>query len=403
MKCAVALLLSANLWGQGPAPQSCREALPQLEASHQQQPRNADVLAGLLHCQLELHQRARAEQSYLQLEALLGGHDPRLLELGALLARQGAYPLAIRAFQKVLRADPNSYDAAYNLGLAFLLSEDTRNAEIVLARLLARRETAEGQNLLGRVYEKTGEATQALRHYQRAVEMDPGNEDFWFDYCLLVMTQDLKNFGVDQLAAAVGDFPNSPRLWAALGAANYLKGDNGRCYEALLHARQLAPDFEQTYYYLGRLYGKATPDVQKVIMTILRERIAAHPDDAWAHYFYGAELADEQQELDMPDYSEAEKHLRTAIRLEPKLAEAHLRMGLIFSTQGKLAESVTEFVRAAQANPTMAEPHYRLGLAYAKIGKPEAAAREFALHAKLRGGPMDEHGKRRTQIMPVRQ
>lgn len=155
-------------------------------------------------------------------------------------------------------------------------------------------------------------------------------KDFRFDYCLLAIVQDRKSFGVEQLAGAVADYSASPRMWVALGAANYLKGDNERCYEALRHARQLAPDFEQTYYYLGRLYSKATPDVQKEIMTLLQERIAAHPDDAWVHYFYGAGLADDQQERDASDYSGAETHLRTATRLEPKLVEAHLRSGLIY-------------------------------------------------------------------------
>lgn len=180
MKCVLALLLATSLWGQAPPPKPCSEALPYLEATHRLQPKNVDVLAGLLHCQLELRQQARARQSYPQLQALLGGRDPRLLELGALLGRQGAYPLAIRAFQKALRADPDSYDAAYNLGLALLFSDDTPNAAAVLIHLtlVVRRETAEAQNLLGRVYEKSGDASQALRHYQRAVELDPGNEGF---------------------------------------------------------------------------------------------------------------------------------------------------------------------------------------------------------------------------------
>jgi len=78
-------------------------------------------------------------------------------------------------------------------------------------------------------------------------------------------------------------------------------------------------------------------------------------------------------------------------------------LGLIYNAQGKLVESVTEFERAVQANPTMAEPHYRLGLVYGKLGKSQAAAREFALHEKFRGGPTDEHGKRRTQLLPTRQ
>jgi hypothetical protein len=66
-------------------------------------------------------------------------------------------------------------------------------------------------------------------------------------------------------------------------------------------------------------------------------------------------------------------------------------------------EEVHPVFRAVHANPTMAEPHYRLGLVYAKLGKSQAAAREFALHEKFRGTPTDEHGKRRTQLMPTHQ
>jgi tetratricopeptide (TPR) repeat protein len=401
MTCAVAFLLAAALAGQAPAPGTCAQVLPRLEAAHRQDPKNVAVLAHLLHCELELQQRARANRTYQELEGLLPGKDPRLLGLGALLANQGAYPLAIRAFQKVLRADPTSYDAAYNLGLAFHLSGDTQNAESVLTKLLAERETAEAQNLLGQVFQKSGDKQQALRHYFRAMDMELSNEDYMFDYCMLVLDMDSKSYGTEQLAVAVADFPQSPRLWVAYGAASYLAGKNDLSFAALQRARQLAPDFPLAYYYLGRLYRVAAPPMQDQIVAILKERLTANPRDAWAHFFYGTSLADQQQDQETPDYTEALIHLRAAVRLDGKLAEAHLRLGLIASEQGKLAESVTEFEQAAAANPSIAEAHYRLGLAYTKLGKQEMATREFEAFQKLRGAAKDQHGKRKEQVLPV--
>jgi tetratricopeptide (TPR) repeat protein len=402
MTCAVAFLLASALAGQAPAPPKCAEVLPRLEAAHQSEPKDVNVLAGLLHCQLALKQRARASQSYQALEGLLGGRDPRLLRLGALLAEQGAYPLAIRAFQKVLRADPNSYDAAYNLGLAFLLSGDTQNAESALTKLLAQRETAEVQNLLGQVFQQSGDKRQALGHYYRAVDMEMSNEDYMFDYCMLVLDMDQKNYGTEQLAVAVADFPQSPRLWVAYGVASYLSGNHDHSFTALQRARQLAPDFPLTYYYMGRLYQVAAPPMQDQIVAILKERLTANPRDAWAEFFYGTALADQQQDQETPDYTEAVIHLRAAVRLDATLAEGYLRLGLIAGEQGKLAESITQFEHAAAANPLLAEAHYRLGLAYTKLGKQEMATREFGAFQKLRGAAKDQHGRRKEEVIPAK-
>ena len=401
MTCVGTFLLAAALAGQAPAPGRCAEVLPRLEAAHRQDPKNVAVLAHLLHCELELQQRARANRTYQELEGLLPGKDPRLLGLGALLANQGAYPLAIRAFQKVLRADPTSYDAAYNLGMAFLLSGDTRNAESVLTKLLAQRETAEAQNLLGQVFQKSGDKQQALRHYFRAMDMELSNEDYMFDYCMLVLDMDSKSYGTEQLAVAVADFPQSPRLWAAYGLASFLGGNNDQSFAALQRALQLAPDFPLTYYYLGRLYRGAAPPMRDQIVAILKERLTANPRDAWAQFFYGTALADQQEDRDSPDYTEAETYLRAAVRLDGTLAEAYLRLGQIASEQGKLAESVTEFEHAAAANPLMAYAHYRLGLAYTKQGKQAMAAREFGIFQKLRGEATGEHGKRKRELIPA--
>jgi tetratricopeptide (TPR) repeat protein len=191
-------------------------------------------------------------------------------------------------------------------------------------------------------------------------------------------------------------------MWVAYGVASFLAGNNDHSFAALQRARQLAPDFPLTYYYLGRLYRVAAPPMQDQIVGILKERLTTNPHDAWAEFFYGSALADQQQDQETPDYTEAISHLHAAIRLDGTLAEAYLRLGLIAGEQGKLAESIAEFEHAAAANPLMAEAHYRLGLGYTKVGKQAMAAQEFGVFQKLRGKATDEHGKRQGVLMPAK-
>ena len=188
----------------------------------------------------------------------------------------------------------------------------------------------------------------------------------------------------------------------AYGAASFLAGNNDRSFAALQRARRLAPDFPLTYYYLGRLYHVVAPPMQDQIVAILKERLTANPRDAWAHFFYGTALADAQQDQETPDYTEAVNQLQTAVRLDATLAEAYLRLGLILSEQGKLAESVAEFQHAGAASPLSAQPHYRLGLAYTKLGKQAMAAQEFEAFHKLRDKPKDEHGRRQEKVIPAK-
>ena len=345
------------------------EALSYFRRARELEPSNVDVLKGLMECELILRQVAAAEKTYQEIELLVDGRDPRLLHIAASLAGHGAYASAIAAFQKVLRANPNSYDALYNLALSYFLNRDLKKAELTLDQLLQQHNVAEAHNLLARVYESRGAYLEALTEYEKAAVVERNNQDYRFDYCLFLVQHRALGFALSQLTSATKDFPRSGRLWAALGAAHYLQSNYDQAFQAMLLATEVEPALSQPYYYLGKLYERVDSQSQKQIMKKLRGYIAVNPIDPWAHYFYGSGLFQEQRILETRDFSEAEGYFRKAIGLKHDLANAYFGLGLLYYEKGKVVESILEFQRAAGSDPTMHEAHYRLGIAYSRLGK----------------------------------
>jgi tetratricopeptide (TPR) repeat protein len=80
----------------------------------------------------------------------------------------------------------------------------------------------------------------------------------------------------------------------------------------------------------------------------LREAVRLDPRYAYAHRRLGAAL------LDQGHYNEAEAAEREAIRLDPHNAFAHSRLGEALRLQGRLAEAVTALREAVRLDPRYA-------------------------------------------------
>ena len=98
---------------------------------------------------------------------------------------------------------------------------------------------------------------------------------------------------------------------------------------------------------------------------------------------------------------QAKAHLRRAIALDPKLAEAHLQLGILAQKAGELTESVAALQRAVELAPELASARYRLGLVYQKLGEKEKAKAELDLFRKLKAA--NEEGERNAIVQSVRE
>ncbi len=154
-----------------------------------------DDLDAAFYLGRSLSTAGRYEEAEKQLRAAArSGRAPALSELGLVLRKLGRNDEAIETFQQALAADPWDLVARLNLGQLLVASGRAADGELVLRRHAAmsaefdqfdrfRRSSllagASSGNLvnLGNAYLQREEYPEALRSFQRAIEIDPGDPD----------------------------------------------------------------------------------------------------------------------------------------------------------------------------------------------------------------------------------
>ncbi|HVX67120.1 MAG TPA: tetratricopeptide repeat protein, partial [Bryobacteraceae bacterium] len=72
-----------------------------------------------------------------------------------------------------------------------------------------------------------------------------------------------------------------------------------------------------------------------------------------------------------------------AVKLAPRLAEAHYLLGMILLDTGKTARAIQELETARSSEPDEAKIHFALSRAYAAANRPQDAARARAEFGRL--------------------
>lgn len=117
----------------------------------------------------------------------------------------------------------------------------------------------------------------------------------------------------------------------------------------------------------------------------LRELLAAQaldPQDAWIQHALAAAY---RRQGRLPD---AERHLRRALELEPKLQVARLDLSGIFIQTSRFEEAIAEAQKLVD-DPTYPTPwraHNNIGWAQMKLGRAEEARRSLQLALDFRQG-----------------
>ncbi len=259
---------------------------------------------------------------------------------------------AIKHFSSAIEVDPNFAEAHVYLGQAYARDRNLDQAISELETALSLEPSlAEAYTYLGSIYTKTDRLDDAIQAFQNAVDLNPNLIE---GYPVLLRAL----FQKDEIKATIQSYLDAlqqvPQLISMRAQMSQVM---------LIYARELLEQGEQadaTFY--------------------LRKAVSYISNDAVLHCYLGLALVSGK---DKAEWQEAATHFRIASRLEPKLAEAHLGLGIAYSKTRNYKAAVGAYQDTLKLNSRHPAAHYYLGMAYYKQGDLEAAIQEFQTVIKI--------------------
>ncbi|HXH50481.1 MAG TPA: tetratricopeptide repeat protein [Terriglobia bacterium] len=304
--------------------------------------------------------------------------------LGVLFASAGSFTQAIPEFKEVLDADPANDLAAYNLALSYLQLGNRKESIDVIHTALQQKPAAPLYNLLASVEESTGDYVQAARDFRRAVDLNPEDEEYYFDLGVEYLAHYAFRPALDVFEVGNKKFPASLREKVGLGFAHYGLHQYPEAEKAFVDALEINPSAPAAAAGWNTVTSFLTPDGYKKISERLCKLAARFPSSPKALYYCGTSLFRAGEGMASPaDQDAAKNYLERSLRINPDAAAAHLELGKLYGSRNEYEFAVHQFIEAVRIDPKSAMGHYQLGQAYRKLGKLKLAQEELAQYSEL--------------------
>jgi tetratricopeptide (TPR) repeat protein len=373
------------------------KALQHFEIAVQLKPDSAAARTNLAASLSHLGKNEQAGEQFREALAL----EPRDYDanhnLGEFYVQSERLSEATPYLEEAQRINPSSYDNGYDLAMAYFLTGRLDQAHEEVQNLLQQKNTAELHSLLGQIEEKQGQYLDSVNELQIAAHMDPSEDNLfhWGSELLLHRTYEP---AIDIFQRGTQLYPNSARLLIGFGMALYSRGKYDEAVKALLAAADLNPADARCYYFLSKAYDSSPNQAEDVILRF-RRFSELQPDNGLAVYYYAMSLWKGKRAEDPSlDLQQIKLLLQKSISLDPKLAEAHMQLGNIYSDQHDYAAAIPEYLRAIELNPNQSDSHYRLGQDYVHTGQKDRAQQEFEIYQRLRAQRLAEVDKERAEV-----
>ena len=270
--------------------------------------------------------------------ARLNPADPQArFSLAKCLAFLGDYAEAIPILKPYVLNHPKAFEPHYLLGLSYRGLDQYPQAEEQLRTAAAiEPDHSDLQFNLGLVILRSGRAKEAVPHLQKAIQLDPAAEGPRLQLAIA-----LKDLNETQKSAKVYQDVRETEQ------SNLLKNQfttEGAKANQLLAAGQAAQAAE-----------------------VYRQMLQIQPRDA--HTYYNLSLA-----LDMDGkFSDERQALETALKLDPTLAQARSKLGVLDMAQGHLDDAIQNFKKAIEMDPQLTEAQVNLATIYDQKGEVKEA------------------------------
>ena len=224
------------------------------------------------------------------------------------------------------------------LSNAEILEEENSTISSLLRKAQTDPADASVHFQLGRAYHDFRLYDEALRHYQNALRLEPGNPVYYEQTGRLWRDWRSPHLGVDLVKKALELDPDFVQAWNTLGTIYDRQGDSEQAQDAYLHALSLNSNLDYVHNNLCFSYlqsGKA---------------------------------------------EQAIRHGERATQLNPTMLVAHNNLGLAYGMLGELDRSLEEFKLSGDE----AAARNNLGLMLLQRGQITESMEQFKMAARMR-------------------
>jgi tetratricopeptide (TPR) repeat protein len=314
-------------------------------------------------------------------ENLTAGQD---LALGVLFRSAGAYEQAIPRLEETLRLDAKNETAVLNLALAYKDVGKASAAMDLIRRSVKERPSATLENILAGLDEESGEYVEAVQSFQRAVELDPNNEQYYFDLGMEYLSHFTFGPAAEVYRVGTQKFPRSSRQYLGLAFSHYALREYAEAADAFTTALEIDPDSPVVFQAWKTVLSFLAPKDWNGLLPRLDRLAAAHPQNAELAFGYGAALFRlEVSKGEEGAFDRSQTFLEKSVRLQPQLPEAHLELGELYAARKQDQKAVVEYLEAIREDPKSDIAHYRLGQVYRDTNKLELATEELGRYQEL--------------------
>jgi tetratricopeptide (TPR) repeat protein len=277
--------------------------------------------------------------------------------------------------EKMAHVDANATQK-YQSAIALESKGDFGGARDLTQKSLATGDDPEGHHLLGDLDEKLNDPLGAVREYERAARMYPSEQNY-FDWGSELLLHKAAQPAVEVFAKGAILHPQSARMLAGLGAAQYGVRSYEDAARSLCKASDLKPNESGPYLFLGQM-EKTINAPLPCAEEKLAEFAEHQPANAAANYFYAVSLIKRGKDSRTAgDPRAAQTLLEKCVRLDPKYGAAYVELGALAFQRGDFAQAIKNYQQAIAVSPQLSEAHYRLSLVYKRSGDDAAAKREM--------------------------
>ena len=321
------------------------------------------------------------------------------LAIGLLFISHDGYGEAIPLLEKTLQQDSSNDIATLNLALAYKNTGKSAAAIELTQRALEQHPSAALHNMLASLEEESGHYVDAVQNYQRAVELEPTNEQYYFDLGLEYLSHFTFGPALDVYRVGTQKFPNSSRQYLGLAFSHYAVREYPDAADAFTKALEIDPDSPAVLKAWNTVPSFLAPNDWEALLPRLSRLQAANPQNADLAFCYGAALfRAEFAKGPKAALERSQSLLERSVKLRPDFPAAHLELGSLYAAQKQDQKAVDEYLEVIRQDPKSEIAHYRLGQLYRGMNKMDLATQELTRYQELSRIHEEELKRNRSAI-----